>query len=116
MLAITRAQVQTAGRQVEIRPSVWIARLIESATRPQIAKVKQVYIDEDGKGNVLVDLVFFRHDGYMIGRVSRTVDGPKNYEPMCDFADGWQKIMPPDFERLSESNYEWGSKLKLCLI
>jgi hypothetical protein len=76
----------------------WVAR--NSGGGFEVARVRQSYLDD---GQVYVDLVPYSLEGEAIGRQSPSLDGPKSYEPWCQFTDnGWQRIERPEFPLVRE--------------
>lgn len=88
----------------------WVAQMAPGNGRPQIAKIKDAYLDPLSKKEVLLDLVFYQHDGTKMGRVSDAMGGPRGFEPACAGAL-WTCIQKPDFALLSERNFTWDDLL-----
>ncbi|MFY2597184.1 hypothetical protein ACOTHJ_12885 [Achromobacter xylosoxidans] len=89
----------------------WVAQFDCDPDRPQIAQIRDAYPDPASKDELLLDLVFFAHDGKRQGRLSPACGGPRNYEPACD-ASRWVPIHKPDFERLEAARHAWGDLLR----
>lgn len=107
-----------AGRSVLVphadafKSGAWVAQFDSDPDRPQIAQVRDAYPDPLSKGELLLDLVFFAHDGTRQGRLSPACGGPRNFEPACD-ASRWVLIHKPDFERLASTRHAWGAMLNI---
>lgn len=71
----------------------WIESLLD--TRPRIAKVVDCYLGTDGEW--VVDIAFFSAEGVRIGRESKPLGGPRNYEPAVPYRDNWRRVERPRF-------------------
>lgn len=112
------AVVSGAGRSALVasaeafKSGTWVAQFDRDPDRPQIAQIRDAYPDPLSKDKLLLDLVFFAHDGKRQGRLSPAGGGPRNFEPACD-ASRWVLIHKPDFERLVTARHAWGAMLKI---
>lgn len=86
----------------------WVARFTPDASRPQIARLTDVY---EYSGAVLIDLVFYDRTGRKIGRVSPACGGPRDFEPACP-GEEWELIEEPDFSYLADAKYQWGDRVR----
>lgn len=95
----------------------WVAQFDCGMDRPQIARVRDAYQDSGAEGQFLLDLIFFKHTGERLGRISPASGGPRGFEPACP-SSRWEPITKPDFERLNQSDarYRWGHLLERLTV
>jgi len=91
------------GRDMALpQPGAWVSDLGNDGEYPQIAKVRDAYIDS--VGNALLDLVMYSPSGRKLGRTSPSAGGPTGFEPCC-CADWWIEIEEPDFDALGKKRF-----------